>query len=138
MKNSKNIDRLFQEKFKDFEATPNEKIWKNIESSLQEKEEKRRIIPFWWKLSGIAALIAVGFFIGKEYSGNSNLHIPNPKNEVVTKTTISNDATTNENTAIVEYEKGKSNEEISKVNKNSTSENKNLVNENKFQKQNFI
>lgn len=40
MKNSKNIDRLFQEKFKDFEATPNEKIWKNIESSLQEKEEK--------------------------------------------------------------------------------------------------
>lgn len=133
MKNSKNIDRLFQEKFKDFEATPNEKIWKNIESSLQEKEEKRRIIPFWWKLSGIAALIAVGFFIGKEYSGNSNLHIPNPKNEVVTKTTISNDATTNENTAIVEYEKGKSNEEISKVNKNSTSENKNLVNENKFQ-----
>lgn len=133
MKNSKNIDRLFQEKFKDFEATPNEKIWKNIESSLQEKEEKRRIIPFWWKLSGVAALIAVGFFIGKEYMGNSNFQISNPKNDVVTKTTISNDATTNENTAIVESEKGKNKPEISKVNQNSTSENKNLVNENTVQ-----
>ena len=79
MKNSKNIDRLFQEKFKDFEATPNEKIWKNIESSLQEKEEKRRIIPFWWKLSGVAALIAVGFFIGNKYPENSNFQIPNSK-----------------------------------------------------------
>lgn len=133
MKNSKNIDRLFQEKFKDFEATPNEKIWKNIESSLQEKEEKRRIIPFWWKLSGVAALIAVGFFIGKEYTGNSNLQIPSPKNEVVTKTMISNDAITNEKNAIVASEKGKSNEEISKQNQNPTSENINLVNENKDQ-----
>lgn len=133
MKNSKNIDRLFQEKFKDFEATPNEKIWKNIESSLQEKEEKRRIIPFWWKLTGVAALIAVGFFIGNKYTGNSNLQIPNPKNEVVTKTTISKDAISNENTTIVASEKRKNNEEISKLNQNSTSENKNLVNENTVQ-----
>lgn len=133
MKNSKNIDRLFQEKFKDFEATPNEKIWKNIESSLQEKEEKRRIIPFWWKLSGVAALIAVSFFIGNKYTGNSNLQIPNPKNDVVTKTTISKDATSNENTTIVASEKGKRNEEISKVNQNSTSENKNSINEDKIQ-----
>ena len=133
MKNSKNIDRLFQEKFKDFEATPNEKIWKNIESSLQEKEEKRRIIPFWWKLSGVAALIAVGFFIGNKYTGNSNFQIPNPKNDVVTKTTISNDAMSNENTTIVASEKGKRNEEISKLNQNSTSENKNLVNDNEPQ-----
>ena len=120
MKNSKNIDRLFQEKFKDFEATPNEKIWKNIESSLQEKEEKRRIIPFWWKLSGVAALIAVGFFIGNKYTGNSNFQIPNghtersrsTKNDVVTKTIISKDAMSNENTTIVASEKGKNNEEI--------------------------
>lgn len=150
MKNSKNIDRLFQEKFKGFEATPNEKIWKNIESSLQEKEEKRRVIPFWWKLAGVAAIVTVGFFIGNQYVENSNsiFHIPNsqtesnrntdsqeqnPKNEVVTKTTISNDAITNEKNDIVASEKGKSNEEISKVNQNSTSENKNLVNENKDQ-----
>lgn len=133
MKNTKNIDRLFQEKFKDFEATPNEKIWKNIESSLQEKEEKRRIIPFWWKLTGVAALIAVGFFIGNKYTGNSNLQIPNPKNDVVTKTTISKDATSNENTTIVASEKGKNKPEISKVNQNPTSENKNLINKNKIQ-----
>lgn len=141
MKNNKNIDRLFQEKFKDFEATPNEKIWKNIESSLQEKEKKKRIIPFWWKLSGVAALLAVGFFIGKAYMGNDKLQIPNnhtedsqsTKNEVVTKTTISNNATTNENTIIVESEKAKNNQEISKQNQNSTTETKNLVNENKVQ-----
>lgn len=150
MKNSKNIDRLFQEKFKYFEATPNEKIWKNIESSLQEKEEKRRIIPFWWKLSGIAALIVVSFFIGNQYVENSNskFQIPNSptesnrsansqeqnsKNEVVTKTTISKDAITNRKNAIVTSEKVKSKEEISKQNQNSTNENKNLINENKIQ-----
>jgi hypothetical protein len=150
MKNSKKIDRLFQEKFKDFEATPNEKIWKNIESSLQEKEGKRRIIPFWWKFSGIAALIIVSIFIGNQYVENSkfkfkiqskptesnrstNSQEQNSKNEVVTKTTISNDEITNKKNAIVTSEKVKNKEEISKQNQNSTSENKNLVNGNKIQ-----
>lgn len=62
MNNKKNIERLFQEKFKDFEVVPNEMVWDNIEAKLN-KKEKRRIVPFWWKLSGIAASLLIGFLI---------------------------------------------------------------------------
>ncbi|MCF6129729.1 outer membrane beta-barrel protein [Flavobacterium sp. AS60] len=64
MSERKNIDRLFQEKFKDFEVTPSDEIWGNIEAKLDQKK-KRRVIPFWWKLSGVAAVFLLGFFITK-------------------------------------------------------------------------
>ncbi len=63
MKNIKNIDRLFQEKFKDFEASPSNETWKNIEIELRKKKNKKRIIPFWFKLSGIAAGLMIAFFV---------------------------------------------------------------------------
>ena len=62
MNEKKNIERLFQEKFKDFEAVPNEQIWVNIESKLKEKK-KRHVIPFWWKLTSVAATLLIGFLI---------------------------------------------------------------------------
>lgn len=62
MNERKNIDRFFQEKFKDFEVEPSEKVWKNIESKLKEKKKDRKIIPFWLQLSGIAAALLIGFF----------------------------------------------------------------------------
>lgn len=62
MSERKNIDRLFQEKFKDFEAEPSEQSWKNIEARLN-KKKNRKVIPFWFKLSGIAAALLIGFFI---------------------------------------------------------------------------
>ena len=81
MSERKNIDRLFQEKFKDFEVTPSEEIWGNIEAKLDQKK-KRRVIPFWWKLSGVAAVFLLGFLISKS--------IYNPKirteNSVVNET----------------------------------------------------
>lgn len=61
MSERKNINNLFQEKFENYEVTPEEFIWENIELKLKEKK-KRRIIPFWWKLSGIAAALVIGFF----------------------------------------------------------------------------
>ncbi|TBX71276.1 PorT family protein [Flavobacterium silvisoli] len=71
MSERKNIDRLFQEKFKDFEANPADEVWENIEAKLNEKK-KRRIIPFWWKSSGVAALFVLGFLLTKSvYSPNN-------------------------------------------------------------------
>ena len=64
MSERKNIDRLFQEKFKDFEVQPSEEIWGNIESKLDEKK-KKRILPFWWKLSGVAAIFLLVFLISR-------------------------------------------------------------------------
>ena len=69
MSDRKNIDRLFQEKFKDFEVNTSEDVWGNIEAKLDE-EKKRRILPFWWKLSGVAAVFLLGFLVSKSiYDG---------------------------------------------------------------------
>lgn len=62
MNDKKNVDRLFQERFKDFEAEPNIQVWINIETALKEKEKERKIIPFWMKFSGIAAAFILGLF----------------------------------------------------------------------------
>ena len=64
MSERKNIDRLFQEKFKHLEVNPSEDVWANIEARL-DKKKKKRIIPFWFKLSGVAAVFLLGFFISK-------------------------------------------------------------------------
>lgn len=76
MSERKNIDRLFQEKFKDFEVNPPEIAWTNIEAKLDEKK-KRRIIPFWWKLSGVAAVFLLGFLISKSIY-NPEIRTENP------------------------------------------------------------
>jgi len=62
MSERKNINKLFQEKFENFEVTPDEMVWKNIENKLQQKK-KRRVVPFWWKLSGIAATLLVSLLV---------------------------------------------------------------------------
>ncbi len=59
MEERKHIDRIFQEKFKDFEATPRDVVWDNISSRLKEKKRKRRILPIWYKIAGVAALLAL-------------------------------------------------------------------------------
>lgn len=63
MKNKKNIDRLFQERFKDFETEPNEQTWLNITAALQEDKKERRIVPIWLKYAGIAAALFLGLFV---------------------------------------------------------------------------
>lgn len=71
MKENKNIERLFQEKFKDFEAIPPSESWNFIEARLNEKKKKKRVIPFWFKTSGIAAVFVIGLgFLINYYSGD--------------------------------------------------------------------
>jgi len=64
MSNKKHIDRVFQESFKDFEATPNDIVWENIEAQLNQKKKKNRIIPIWWRYAGVAALLLLSLTIG--------------------------------------------------------------------------
>jgi hypothetical protein len=75
----KNIDRLFQEKLKDVEAHPPAHLWRVIESKMEEKK-KRRILPFWYKFAGVAALIVLGL-------GSSHLfqRIQNPTTNIPLK-----------------------------------------------------
>ena len=60
MKEKKSIDRIYQEKFKDFEREPDDKLWDNIASRLDKEDKKKPlIIPFWWRIGGVAAVFAV-------------------------------------------------------------------------------
>lgn len=63
MKEKKNIDRLFQEKFKNFEAQPSDQVWANIVAAQKEKDD-RKVVPLWWKVGGIAAALAILLGLG--------------------------------------------------------------------------
>ncbi|TCK67753.1 hypothetical protein DFQ05_1534 [Winogradskyella wandonensis] len=86
MNDKKHIDRLFQEKFKDFEATPSEHVWEGIEARLQNKKKKRRIIPIWWQLGGVAAALLLLFAVGKTiFSRDANTNVPIVKETMTNK-----------------------------------------------------
>jgi hypothetical protein len=90
MKKNKNIDKLFKERFKNFEASPSPDVWNKIQAKLKEKDD-RKVIPLWFKLGGVAALFALLFTIG-----NSILNIP--LNKI-------NDSIVNENSIEINTEK---------------------------------
>lgn len=71
MSDFKNIDRLFQEKLKDYEVTPPNKVWSGIENNLTEIPAKRKI-PIWAKFASIAALLLLFIGIGAIYLVPSN------------------------------------------------------------------
>jgi len=73
MKEKKHIDRLFQENFKDFEVTPNDAVWQNIDAKLNANKKKRRVTPIWWRYAGVAALLLLLFSLGNIYFNNDNL-----------------------------------------------------------------
>ncbi|WP_103068926.1 outer membrane beta-barrel protein [Aquimarina sediminis] len=64
MSDKKNIDRLFQEKFKDFDVTPDEIVWEKIKAHQSKDKKRGLLLPFWYKVAGVAALITVLFGIG--------------------------------------------------------------------------
>ncbi|PKV48957.1 outer membrane protein with beta-barrel domain [Aquimarina sp. MAR_2010_214] len=63
MKDKKNIDRLFQEKFKDFEVIPDEIVWEKIKARQNKNKKRVFLIPFWYRVAGVAALITLIFGI---------------------------------------------------------------------------
>jgi hypothetical protein len=84
MKENKNIERLFQEKFKDFEALPPQESWNIIADRLNEKKKKRRIVPIWFQFSGVAAtLLLVGALVWNFLGKNETKKLPNFENTIV-------------------------------------------------------
>lgn len=76
----KNIDRLFQEKLKDFELTPSPAVWNKIETSLVQTKKKKRAIV-WFRFASVAAITLLGVFIY-----NNNATITSNENEIIEKT----------------------------------------------------
>ena len=79
MSDNKNIERFFQEKFKDFDVNPEPQAWENIALKLKKKKSKKRIFPFWFTIGGIAASFIIGYFVFNNFSANNSFN----KNEII-------------------------------------------------------
>lgn len=75
MKESKDIDRLFQEKFRDFEVNPPEKVWKSIDQKINLTSFKSQR-PYWTWLSGIAVGLLLLFTLNNPLSDHKINIIP--------------------------------------------------------------
>jgi hypothetical protein len=93
MSDDPNIDRLFQESFKDFQVDAPKNAWANIEKKLS-KKSRRRVFPIWLKLGAAAAIIAVlilagsQWFLGTQVSNPNNSVVDTPQEIENTPTTI--------------------------------------------------
>ncbi|MBK5212688.1 MAG: outer membrane beta-barrel protein [Flavobacteriaceae bacterium] len=83
MKEKKNIDNIFNEGFKNLEATPSPRVWENIQAELKKEKKERKVIPLWIKLSGVAALIALMLTVGNSLYNASDTGTPSITNENV-------------------------------------------------------
>ncbi|OIQ23556.1 hypothetical protein [Lacinutrix sp. MedPE-SW] len=93
MSDKKHIDRLFQEKFKDFEVKPKANVWANIESEIKQPKRKTTLVPLWLRYASVAALLLLFFAIG------STIYTNSPQTNTVVDTNTENNKTTTNNKA---------------------------------------
>tara|TARA_B100001146_G_scaffold225253_1_gene248913 strand:- start:48277 stop:49779 length:1503 start_codon:yes stop_codon:yes gene_type:complete len=102
VKEKKNIDRLFQEKFKDFEAQPGAHVWESI--AAREKQKRKRVIPLWIKLGGVAAVIALLLLAGNFVFDTQNTVSPKLVQEKQSEDTNASNGSTNPQTEVASEE----------------------------------
>lgn len=90
MGTKKDIGNAFKERLSEFNDSPNNIVWENIEAKLKKEKEDDRVIPFWLKYGSIAAVLLMILFLNKDSIFNNN----SPKNTI---NTSSNTVTNNEN-----------------------------------------
>lgn len=65
MSRNKKIGQIYRERFEDARISPPEDSWEKIAAALPEKEEKR-LLPLWLPIGGVAAALALVFFMNYE------------------------------------------------------------------------
>ena len=60
----KDLDKLFQEQLGDLSQVPDPRVWQRVEASLELRKKKKRVIPLWWKIGGVAAGLALALWVG--------------------------------------------------------------------------
>jgi len=77
MSDKKHIDRVFQEKLKDFEISPNSKVWENIQNTLDNQEKHhKKVFPVWLKYVGVAAILLLFLTIGNLLFNSEDIVTP--------------------------------------------------------------
>ena len=136
MKQKKNIDQLFNERFANHQADPASHVWDKIKARL-EKDKKDRVIAIWWRTAGVAASLALIFSLAgllDNTQSNSiveqqpevkNNSTPSPKIDKALEINLRQD-----NTRVATTNKDAQNQTITpqiEVNDNKTSKNKIIV-----------
>jgi hypothetical protein len=128
MSNKKHIDRVFQEKLKDFEESPSSKVWQNIKRELEQSDDDRKVFPIWLRLAGVAAILLILLTIGNavvsESGVSNNDKIVDTENILNTPVNPTNNLNNNSN--VDELEKASQDEVLTNVNVldlNSTADN---------------
>ena len=135
MSDKKNIDRLFQEKLKDFEATPSNAVWDNISSKLYSTKKSTKGIPVWWKAVGIAAALLLLFSISQLILNDNT--IEPPQETIVDIESVKNSSSNNlpnvidEKKVIAEEKNGLENNQSESFIDNSADSNTNPTNRSK-------
>ena len=89
MSTRKHVDKLFQEKLQDFEATPSDAVWENISARMELEKKDKKVVPLWLKITGIAAGIVLLITLSNSVFNSDNVSVP--ENEIVdTKNDTSN------------------------------------------------
>ena len=136
MKQKKNIDQLFNERFANHQADPASHVWDKIQARL-EKDKKDRVIAIWWRTAGVAASLALIFSLAgllDNTQSNSiveqqpevkNNSTPSPKIDKAVEINLRQD-----NTRVATTNKDAQNQTITpqiEVNDNKTSKNEIIV-----------
>ncbi|WP_298517139.1 hypothetical protein [uncultured Kordia sp.] len=119
MSDQNNIDNFFRNRFKDFEASPAPDLWDKISGRLDEKEAEEKkggivLLPWLYKAAGIAAAIALLFFIGTKFIGDNG-----PGIDSENQTT----STTNDNSSNNDANKTNNNSQVTDTNNNNSEQN---------------
>ena len=136
MKQKKNIDQLFNERFENHQSIPPSHVWDKIQARL-EKDKKDRVIAIWWRTAGVAASLALIFSLAgllDNTQSNSiveqqpevkNNSTPSPKIDKAVEINLRQD-----NTRVAASNKAAQNQTITpkvEVNDNKTSKNEIIV-----------
>ena len=136
MKQKKNIDQLFNERFANHQADPASHVWDKIQARL-EKDKKDRVIAIWWRTAGVAASLALIFSLAGLLDNTQSNSIveqqPEVKNNSTPSTKIDKAVEINlrqDNTRVAASNKAAQNQTITpkvEVNDNKTSKNEIIV-----------
>lgn len=100
MDDNKNIGNAFKERLSDLKKSPSNKVWDDIVAELDNKKKKKRAIPFWVKLTGVAATLLLLFVVGNKIIENNSKNTPVittiKNNSVITEEKLVVDATKKE------------------------------------------
>lgn len=117
MKEKRNIDKLFEDRFKNFEVKPSPRVWENIQAELQKQKKDRKVIPLWIKLGGVAALLALMLTVGNWVFSPLNNEITSITYDDVTRSQKENDSSEK---PTLEKETNKTNVQVASEDANNT------------------